>query len=368
MTPKLILASASPRRAKILNDLGIEFSIFKTEAEEVAYPGDPERTVKENALAKNRSAREKLGEDMRDTKILSADTIVWFNGKIYGKPKDLDEAREFLRELSGNTHIVFTAASLDGDVKITKSEVKFRKLDDAKIEEYISKVKPIDRAGAYDIDESGDLIVEGYSGSYENIMGLAVEPIIEWALAKKAPAKILLHSCCGPCASGAIPRLKELGYDVTMYFSNSNIDSLEEYNRRLEAAQTLARAEGIELIADEYDHSSWLEKVAKGLENEPEKGARCKKCFKFNLERTRDKAKERKFGKFTTSLTISPHKPSAVIFASLEDENFLKEDFKKRGGFLLSTNRAKELGLYRQSYCGCEFSKRHLKAEGEENK
>lgn len=172
----IILASGSPRRAKILEDLGVKFTVLKTDAPETSYPDDPERTVSENALAKGAAAK--------GTRVLSADTIVWFGGRIYGKPKDLEEAKEFLRELSGKTHIVYTGVAFDGEVKIAKSEVKFRELSESAIAEYVAKVKPVDRAGAYDIDESGDLIVESYRGSYENIMGLPVEPLKEWGIVK----------------------------------------------------------------------------------------------------------------------------------------------------------------------------------------
>ena len=172
----LILASGSPRRAKILKDLGVEFEIVKSDAEEVSYPHDPERTVRENALAKGNAVRHSTFS------VLSADTIVWFNNRIYGKPKDFAEAKEYLRELSGNVHTVFTGVAYDGEVKVVKSDVKFRKLTDAMIDEYVARVKPTDRAGAYDIDESGDLIVESFSGSYENIMGLPVEPLKEWGI------------------------------------------------------------------------------------------------------------------------------------------------------------------------------------------
>ena len=216
----IILASGSPRRAKILRDLGLEFEIARSDAVEVAYPEEPERTVVENALAKGAAVagRFRGRPASQPFDILSADTIVWFEGKIYGKPKDLDEAREYLRTLSGKTHIVFTGLALhrlgsagsspatgfaspcapkpSGDTglaatgfssaasavetAVVRSEVKFRELSEARIEEYVARVRPLDRAGAYDIDESGDLIVESYTGSYENIMGLPVEPVRGW--------------------------------------------------------------------------------------------------------------------------------------------------------------------------------------------
>ena len=172
----LILASGSPRRAKILRDCAVEFTVVKSDAPEVSYPHDPERTVKENALAK--------GAAVSGENILSADTIVWFDNRIYGKPKDLAEAKEYLRELSGNVHTVFTGVAYNGEVKVVRSDVKFRKLSEKMIDEYVARVKPTDRAGAYDIDESGDLIVESYTGSYENIMGLPVEPLKEWNIVR----------------------------------------------------------------------------------------------------------------------------------------------------------------------------------------
>ena len=187
----LILASGSPRRAKILRDLGVDFEIVKTEAAEVSIPHDPVRTVTENACAKLRAAVATSCDlpDVEGRAILAADTIVWFNNRIYGKPRDLDEAKEFLRELSGQTHVVFTGIAFwDGkgeDALATacvRSEVTFRALSEEMIEEYVARVHPTDRAGAYDIDESGDLIVASYTGSYENIMGLPVEPLRDFGL------------------------------------------------------------------------------------------------------------------------------------------------------------------------------------------
>ena len=190
----LILASGSPRRAKILRDLGVEFEIVKTEAPEVSIPHDPVRTVTENACAKLRAAVfpcGRLGEAALPVgrAILAADTIVWFDNRIYGKPRDLEEAKEFLRELSGQTHVVFTGVAFwDGNgegalaTACVRSEVTFRKLSEEMIEEYVARVHPTDRAGAYDIDESGDLIVASYEGSYENIMGLPVEPLRDFGI------------------------------------------------------------------------------------------------------------------------------------------------------------------------------------------
>ena len=192
----LILASGSPRRAKILRDLGVEFEIVKTEAPEVSIPHDPVRTVTENACAKLRAAvvaQERDPPEVAGRAILAADTIVWFDNRIYGKPRDLEEAKEFLREMSGETHVVFTGVAFrtaDGAERTAcvESHVTFRELSEKMIEEYVARVHPTDRAGAYDIDESGDLIVESYTGSYENIMGLPVEPLRDFGILESVPS------------------------------------------------------------------------------------------------------------------------------------------------------------------------------------
>ena len=168
-----ILASKSPRRAKILADHGWNFEVEPTEAAEVSIPRAPRRTVLVNAARKLKACR----AHHPDARIIAADTIVWFDGRIYGKPRDLDEARQFLRELSGQTHSVFTGVAYCRpgerlETEVVESRVTFRKLSEAIIDRYVETVRPIDRAGAYDIDESGDLIVESYTGSCENIMGL----------------------------------------------------------------------------------------------------------------------------------------------------------------------------------------------------
>ena len=174
-----------------------------------------------------------------------------------------------------------------------------------------------------------------------------------------------------------MPALRDLGNEAVLFFSNSNIDTAEEFEKRLANVRKLAEAEGVELAADAYGHADWLEKVAKGFEDEPEKGARCARCFRYNLARTAAYAAAHGYDAFTTSLTVSPHKVSSMVFAAGEDAaweasakecggsaaaapKFLPVDFKKKDGFLRSLRRAAELGLYRQSYCGCEFSQRKM--------
>ena len=187
--------------------------------------------------------------------------------------------------------------------------------------------------------------------------------------------KVLLHVCCGPCASACVPVLRARGGEVVLFYSNSNVDTREEFDLRLDNVRKLAAAEGVKLAVDVYNHADWLEKVARGFEHEPEKGARCARCFRYNLARAVAWAAMNGCEAFTTSLTVSPHKISAMVFAAGEDaaweasakpcggaaaasSRFLPVDFKKKDGFLRSLRRASELGLYRQSYCGCEFSRK----------
>jgi hypothetical protein len=169
--------------------------------------------------------------------------------------------------------------------------------------------------------------------------------------------RILLHVCCAPCATHSIEKLGAT-YDVTLFFSNSNIHPRDEYETRLAQARKLADLTGCRLIEDAYDHAAWLAFIA-GFEAEPEKGRRCLKCFEYNLARAAQCARRNGFDGFTTTLTISPHKRSPDIFrvgAGLGD--FLAVDFKKRDGFRRSIELSRQYGLYRQAYCGCEFSRR----------
>lgn len=172
----LTLASGSPRRAKILREQGVEFRVIKTEAPEIKLDADPERTVRENAIAKL------LASGDADP-VLAADTIVWLNGRIYGKPADLAEAKAFLRELSGKTHQVYTGLAYrkSGHLEtlVAVSNVTFKDLSDKDIESYVELVNPVDRAGAYDIDDFGPLVIAGFEGEYENIMGLPLAPLRE---------------------------------------------------------------------------------------------------------------------------------------------------------------------------------------------
>ena len=172
---------------------------------------------------------------------------------------------------------------------------------------------------------------------------------------------VLLHTCCGPCSSACIERLHN-DLDVTVYYYNPNIEPKDEYLKRKETQIGLLKELNIPYIDADYDNDNFREKV-KGLELEPEGGARCPVCFKMRLDKTARVAKENNFDYFCTSLTVSPHKNSAII--NLIGESVSKEvgikylyaDFKKREGYKRSLELSREYNLYRQDYCGCLFSK-----------
>jgi len=178
-----------------------------------------------------------------------------------------------------------------------------------------------------------------------------------------ATPSVLLHVCCAPCAAHPIEVLQQT-YHVTLFFSNSNIAPREEYVARLQHVRRLVGLYHVALIEDTYDHDAWLEHV-RGLEHEPEKGARCARCFAFNLSRTAEYAAVHGYHAFTTTLTVSPHKPAESVFAAgRQFPHFLACDFKKHNGYARSTACAKEHCFYRQDYCGCEFSRRTSKNNG----
>ncbi len=173
--------------------------------------------------------------------------------------------------------------------------------------------------------------------------------------------KMLLHSCCGPCSTVCIERLKEK-YDLTIFYYNPNIEPKEEYEKRKEEQKKVCNFFEIPFVDFDYDNKLWHEAV-KGLETEPEGGARCEKCFFFRLLKTAKFAKENDFDVFSTTLTVSPYKNTTIVnragkeVSEKEGIQFLEESFKKKDGYLRSVALAKELDLYRQHYCGCMFAK-----------
>lgn len=176
--------------------------------------------------------------------------------------------------------------------------------------------------------------------------------------------KLLLHSCCAPCSSSVIERLKDY-FDLTVYFYNPNMDSKKEYDLRAEEQKRLCEEFKVKCVIDAYIPQEFLSAAA-GLEDAVEGGARCGKCFFLRLKRTAERAKEGGFDYFTTTLTVSPLKNADRLNAigkALSEQvgvDFLVSDFKKKNGYMRSIELSKQYGLYRQNYCGCIFSKNSL--------
>ncbi|MDD2598012.1 MAG: epoxyqueuosine reductase QueH [Kiritimatiellae bacterium] len=174
---------------------------------------------------------------------------------------------------------------------------------------------------------------------------------------------VLLHTCCAPCATHCIEVLCALGHTPTLFFSNANIAPESEFYRRAQEVTKLANIANLPLIIDNPDHSEWLARVAAGLESEPEQGARCARCFQYALQRSHRQMRASGLDAFTTTLTVSPHKLSdliARIGREISESEYLNLNFKKQGGFMRSLELSEEHDLYRQHYCGCEFSMRPL--------
>ena len=175
--------------------------------------------------------------------------------------------------------------------------------------------------------------------------------------------KLLLHACCGPCSSAVLEQLCQY-FEITVLYYNPNTWPAAEYHRRgeeLERFVAAAHPLGVTVVEDPYDPQEFYSAVA-GLENEPERGSRCTVCYRLRMRRAAQYAAAHGFDWFTTTLSISPHKDAArinQIGQELEAEfsvKHLPSDFKKHNGYLRSLQLSEEYGLYRQDYCGCEFS------------
>lgn len=175
--------------------------------------------------------------------------------------------------------------------------------------------------------------------------------------------RLLLHACCAPCSSYVLEYLSSI-FDITLFFANPNITPFKEYQKRLDELKRLVKEMklDIDIKEDNYNADEFYA-IAKGLENAPEGGERCKKCYRLRLEKAAREAKLGEYDYFTTTLSISPHKNAAwinEIGGELENEysvKFLPSDFKKKNGYKRSIELSKQYGLYRQNFCGCEFSK-----------
>ena len=178
---------------------------------------------------------------------------------------------------------------------------------------------------------------------------------------------LLLHSCCGPCSTEVISFLKDY-FDITVFYYNPNIEPLEEYlHRKEEQIRFLKeyKEANIHFLDCEYDNHSFKE-ISKGLENIPEGGARCHKCFYLRMNKTAEVAKLNNFEYFGTTLTVSPHKNSEIINKigekiSIENNiKYIYGDFKKNDGYKKSIELSKAYNLYRQNYCGCLYGKEYI--------
>ena len=173
--------------------------------------------------------------------------------------------------------------------------------------------------------------------------------------------RLLLHSCCGPCSSYVLEYLTQY-FDVTVLFYNPNIQPEEEYDKRLywqkRVLEGMELADTVPLLAEPWRNAEFRRIVA-GMEQEPEGGNRCALCIGLRLEETARRAAEMGFDLFCTTLSVSPHKNAELIntlgekFAAQYGVQWLPSDFKKRGGYLRSTQLCAEMGIYRQNYCGC---------------
>lgn len=174
--------------------------------------------------------------------------------------------------------------------------------------------------------------------------------------------RLLLHSCCAPCSTHCIEALRN-SYELTVFYYNPNIFPQAEYEKRAsEQRRYIAEnMPGIGCEIADYRHSEFSE-VVRGYENEREGGARCAECFRLRLRAAAEYAARHGFELYCTTLTVSPYKNAAVINAIGEEEGkragvkFLPSDFKKKDGYRDSVARSVAAGLYRQNYCGCEYS------------
>ncbi len=181
--------------------------------------------------------------------------------------------------------------------------------------------------------------------------------------------RLLLHACCAPCSSYCLELLAEF-FEITVFFYNPNISPEEEYLKRYDELSRFIEEGKIKAysVKAQYDYNEFLS-VSKGLENEPEGGKRCYKCYRLRLFKTAEYAKNNGFDYFATTLSISPYKNAEWLnkLGSEAEERFgvhyLYADFKKKNGYKRSIELSKIYDLYRQDYCGCAFSKAEKKRQ-----
>lgn len=186
---------------------------------------------------------------------------------------------------------------------------------------------------------------------------------------------LLLHSCCAPCSSGVLESIAR-HFKITVFYYNPNISPQEEYSHRVrEQKRFLSQfppAASVSFLEGAYQPERFFQ-IAKGLEQEPEGGARCALCYELRLRQTAQLAKEMGFSYFTTTLSISPYKDAEKLNAigrQLSQEygvDYLFSDFKKKGRYQRSIALSREYSLYRQEFCGCPFSQEEARRRKEES-
>ena len=186
--------------------------------------------------------------------------------------------------------------------------------------------------------------------------------------------KLLLHSCCAPCSSYVLEYLSDY-FEITVFYYNPNIFPESEYTKRILEQQMLIQdmkvKYPISFLAGSYERDKFYE-IAAGLEHLKEGGERCFKCYELRLEEAAKIAQEGEFDYFTTTLSISPMKNAEKLneignkVGAKYGVSYLQSDFKKKNGYKRSIELSKEFGLYRQDYCGCEFSFRDRQREKKE--
>lgn len=212
-----------------------------------------------------------------------------------------------------------------------------------------------------------------------------LDKIIQENESRSRVPRLFLHSCCAPCSSYVLEYLSRY-FEITVFYYNPNISPREEYEKRIreqerlvgelssyrQAAVNQGRCESfypVHMVAGNYEPQRFYE-MARGLEQEPEGGMRCKKCYRLRLEETARLAAEGGYDYFTTTLSISPLKNAQWIneigeeLGAIRGVRHLPSDFKKRNGYKRSVELSREYGLYRQDYCGCVFSREERARQG----
>ncbi|MDY4692397.1 MAG: epoxyqueuosine reductase QueH [Blautia sp.] len=193
-----------------------------------------------------------------------------------------------------------------------------------------------------------------------------LDKIIEQAQKENRVPTLFLHSCCAPCSSYVLEYLSRY-FSITVFYYNPNIYPREEYDKRVREIERLVEEmefiHPVQLVEGRYDPQEFFS-MAKGMEDVPEGGERCFKCYRLRMEEAARLAREGGYDYFTTTLSISPLKNAAKIneigeeLAEIYQVSHLPSDFKKKNGYKRSIELSHEFGLYRQNYCGCVYSRR----------